>query len=537
VSGPDQLAGPGAAPLTVFRGGPILTMGPSGTAESLVVRGDRVEAVGERALGDAAAAAGASVVELDGRTVVPGFIDAHCHLSVTALEAEWLDCTTIADDAALAGGLRHLADARPQVDWVRACRWDESTGIRPTRSLLDDAVGDRPAIVVHHTFHQAVVNSAALDRLGIGRNTVDNTGVTPGGMDIEDIERTGSGEPTGLLLERAFGQAHAESVRAFSDPERFEELLIARGLALHRHGITAVHDAAVDATSEVRYRALAARGDLPVSVLMMPAATPFLSNDLGDRLDGPVTGEGDEWLRVGPVKCFADGGVAPAIDVHHHGHHVAFGRRFDDLADAVLAATERDFRVAVHAMGNAGVASALDAFTAAARRHPGGDHRFRLEHAGMASSALARRAAGIGAVGVVQPGFVEHVGRSTAGFEPDDATWLPFATLAEAGVTIAGSSDDPCGPIDPIRCAWLGAQRRTSDGIPVTPAEAVPVDDWLRAYTAGAAHAGGQEHERGSLRPGLRADLVILSPTNTGPAPFRIAATWVGGRRVYPLSV
>ncbi len=516
--------GTSAARRTVFRGGPILTMGPRGTVESIVVRGDRVEAVGERSLGDAAVADGAAVVELAGRTLVPGFVDAHCHLSVTALEAEWLDCRDLTDESTLAAGMRALADARPHVEWIRGCRWDESTGLRPTLRVLDEATGDRPAIVVHHTFHQAVVNSSALDRLGIGRRSA--------AVD-EDVERGPDGLATGLLTERAFGRAHAESVRAFTDPDRYDELLVARARALHEHGITAVHDAAVDATAEARYRALASSGALPVSVLVMPAATPFLSNDLGERLDGPVTGEGDEWLRVGPVKCFADGGVAPAIDVHHHGHHVAFGQRFDDLADAVLTATDRGFRVAVHAMGNAGVAAALDAFTAAARRRPGSDHRFRLEHAGLASAAQARRAAGLGAVGVVQPGFVEHVGRSTAGFAPDDATWLPFATLIEAGVPVAGSSDDPCGPIDPLHCALLGERRHTSGGIPVTPSESVPVADWLRAYTSGAALAGGQEGERGSLQAGLRADLAVLAPTTTGPSSFRVDATWIGGREVF----
>ncbi len=512
-------ARPAAAARTAFRGGPILTMTAAGTVEALVVSGGRIEAVGERALADAAVAQGASVVELDGRTLVPGFIDAHCHLSVTALEAEWLDCRGL-DDAGLADGLQELGRRRPHVEWLRACRWDESTtGVRPTRRTLDEATGDRPTIVVHHTFHQAVVNSAGLDRLGIGRSSGDEHGV----------DRAADGQATGLLTERAFGRAHAVSVESCTAPERFDELLVARARALHRHGITAVHDAAVDPATEDRYRALAARRALPVSVLVMPAAVPFLSNDLTGRLEGPVTGEGDEWLRVGPVKCFADGGVAPAVDVHHHGHHVVFGELFDDLHDTVVAATERGFRVAVHAMGNAGIASALDAWTAASRRVPDGDHRFRIEHAGLASAALARRAAALGAVGVVQPGFVEHVGRSTAGFEPDDATWLPFATLADAGVPIAGSSDDPCGPVDPLQCAWLGARRTTGDGVPIGPGESIPIDDWLHAYTAGAAHAGGQEHERGSLRPGLRADLAVLDPTTDGSAPFRVSSTWIEG--------
>ncbi len=511
---------------TVFRGGPVLTMTSRGTVESLVVRDGRVVAVGDRALGDAEVASGADVVELGGATLAPGFIDAHCHLSIAALEPDWVDCSAIADDAALAEALRALRLARPEGTWVRAARWDENaTGLRPTRAALDEAVGDAPAIVVHHTFHQAMVNSAALDVLGIGRRT--------GGSELDGVDRDPSGAPTGLLVERAFGRAHSVSVRDYTEPRRWAELVAARARRLHRHGITAVHDAAVDPDAEAMYRSLAARGELPVGVLAMPHATPFLSNDPGDRLEGPVTGEGDEWLRVGPVKFFADGGVAPAIDVHVGGHHVAIGQRFDDLADAVVRATSRGFRVAVHAMGNAGITAALDAFAEADRSAPHGDHRPRLEHAGLASPMLARRAAGLGAVGVVQPGFVESVGRSTAGFEPDDATWLPFATLAEAGVPIAGSSDDPCGPIDPLHCAVLGSTRRTSNGLSIAPGESIPVSDWLHAYTAGAAFAGGQEHERGSLQPGLRADLVVLAPTDSATEPYRVDSTWIDGACVW----
>lgn len=514
-------------PATVFRGGRVRTMTDAGTAEVVVVRGDRIEAVGERALADPyLAETDTTVVDLGGRTLLPGFIDAHCHLSIAALQPDWVDCGTVADDAALATALRDRLADRPDARWARADRWDETTtGFRPTRAALDEATGDVPALVVHQTLHQAVVNSAALDVLGIGRRS--------GGDAADGVERDGTGEPTGLLVERAFGRAHSASMADVADPERWPELVAARGRELHRFGITAVHDAAVDPAAEAMYRTLASRGELPVSVLAFPHPDPFLSHDLGDRLDGPVTGDGDEWLRVGPVKLFADGGVAPAIDVHLDGHRVTVGALFDDLGEAMAAAVSRGFRVAVHAMGNAGIAAALDAFEAAARVRPDDDHRFRVEHAGLASAALARRVAELGAVGVVQPGFVEFVGRSTAGFTPDDATWLPFATLAEAGVVIAGSSDDPCGPADPLQCAGLGRRRTTSSGLAIAPGESVPVDDWLRAYTAGAAFAGGQEGERGSLRPGLRADLVVLSPTGSRDEPYRVDQTWIAGRPVF----
>jgi predicted amidohydrolase YtcJ len=140
------------------------------------------------------------------------------------------------------------------------------------------------------------------------------------------------------------------------------------------------------------------------------------------------------------------------------------------------------------------------------------------------------RLAELGGVAVVQPGFVEHVGIQSEGVRFDDHHWLAFAGLAEAGVTLAGSSDDPCAPAAPLWGAALGASRTTSTGIRFEPDQAVSVDDWLEAYTAGAAYAGGQEDERGRLTPGLRADLVVL---DLDADPMQVVETWVAGERVH----
>ena len=130
----------------------------------------------------------------------------------------------------------------------------------------------------------------------------------------------------------------------------------------------------------------------------------------------------------------------------------------------------------------------------------------------------------------MQPGFVEHVGRQSEGVRFDDDHWLAFAGLADAGVTLAGSSDEPCAPAAPLWCAALGASRTTSTGIRFEPEQAVALDSWLEAYTVGAARAGGQEGERGRIAPGLVADLVVLD--RSGPAP-QVSETWRGGECVF----
>ncbi|HEY5013949.1 MAG TPA: amidohydrolase family protein, partial [Acidimicrobiia bacterium] len=131
-----------------------------------------------------------------------------------------------------------------------------------------------------------------------------------------------------------------------------------------------------------------------------------------------------------------------------------------------------------------------------------------------------------------QPGFVEHVGERSGGVRFDHHHWLAFAGLAEAGVVLAASSDDPCAPVSPLWGAAKGASRRTSGGIDFEPGQAVPVDDWIEAYTRGAAFAGGQEHERGSITVAKRADLVVLDADVGGGDPC-VAETWVAGACVF----
>lgn len=510
---------------TVFTGGPILTMDATRPrAGALVVDGDRISAVGDAEL--AARHPDATRVDLRGRALLPGFIDAHTHLCIAALHPRWADLTGVSDGDELRTRLRAHAAAEPSVEWVRGVGWsDLANGFVPTRADLDALGLDRPVIVVHYSYHECVVSSAGLDALGIGRSTAD----PDGGL----IERSSDGEPTGLLVERAFSAAHARSMRAYRDADRWADHIVDAARALLADGVTCVHDAACPPSAEREYARLARDHRLPVSVVTMPHDEALLSPLDAARLDGPPTGEGDEWLRVGPVKLFADGGVLPAIHGTFGGQPIAMGVVFDGLAAQARRVVERGFRVAVHAIGNGGLATTLDAFEDAARAVPDGDHRFRVEHATLADAAQIRRMAAVGAVAVVQPGFVHHMGGAVDGFELDDATWMPFGDLARAGVRLAGSSDSPCAFAEPLLTSARGVTRRTSRDTVIRPDQSVPYEEWLRAYTSGAAYAGGQEHERGRLAPGLRADLVVLDGPLDADDPLRVAETWVAGQRVF----
>jgi predicted amidohydrolase YtcJ len=507
-----------------FVNGRILTMASGGMpAEVVIVEGDRIVRVGGRAA--LAAHPDADLHDLGGRILCPGFIDAHHHLSIAALHPEWADLSGVDTLAELASVLAAYAAQNPRAEWIRAANWsDLGSGLVPTRRDLDAIGLDRPVLVAHYSLHQGVVDSRGLDALGIGASSPDPEG--------GEIGREPNGTPNGLLVERAWSAAHERSLEPYGDPDRWAEHIEVMAHSLPAEGITAVHDAACPPAAERAYRSLADRARLGVSVLVCPHPTALLQPPDRWRLDEAPTGVGDEQVRVGPLKLFADGGVAPALDVHVGGKRMTFGTLFSGLEEQVLAAVTRDFRVAVHALGNAGLDAALNAFRSAARTKDT-DHRFRVEHACLASAAQLADLAQVGGIAVVQPGFLDHMGRQVEGVVFDDAMWLPFGDVLRSGVPMAASSDSPCTFSAPLRTASYGASRRTGSGRTLSADQSVPYEDWLRAYTAGAAYAGGQEGERGRLAPGLRADLVVLDGELDADNPPSVHETWIAGQLVY----
>ncbi|MEW6270575.1 MAG: amidohydrolase family protein, partial [Thermodesulfobacteriota bacterium] len=188
--------------------GRVLTMDAVRTAARVVaVEDETIVAVGDDAL--AAAHPGAEVHDLGGRTLVPGFIDAHNHLSIAALHPLWADLSRVGTMEELRAALAEQAAREPEAEWIRGFGWNEADGLTLDRADLDALGLARPVIVAHFTLHQAVVCSRGLDALGIGRATPD----PPGG----EIVRRFDGEPSGLLVERAWSEAHARSVAAYHD--------------------------------------------------------------------------------------------------------------------------------------------------------------------------------------------------------------------------------------------------------------------------------------------------------------------------------
>jgi predicted amidohydrolase YtcJ len=505
---------------TAFVGGRIETMDAGPRPDVVVVSGDRIAAVGGRDL--LHDRPDLEVIDLRDRTLLPGFVDAHHHLSISALEPLWADLSGVTDPDEARRLLTDAAARTPGATWIRGCHWSREQ-LRLTRRDLDAMGFDKPVVLACTSLHRGVVSSHGLDVLHIDASTPD----PPGGL----IHRDRSGQATGFLIETAWSGAHAASTADLDPHERYDDLIEDRATTLLSFGITAIHDAAMSPHAEAAYRRLASQRRLPISVLGFPHAAELLSGPDPARWDGLVTGEGDEHFRVGPVKVFADGVWPPACDGHIHGERVTFGEALPGVEDHMRTAVARGFGVAVHAVGNVGLETALAAWcTATADLEP--EHALRVEHATLAGSSDLDEMRRLGVTGVIQPGFVNGMGDLAIGFPFEEHTWLPFAELDRMGITLAASSDAPCtDDVAPISLSQIGVHRQTASGNTLAADQSVPLPTWLRWWTAGAADAGEQGDERGRIRPGLRADFVVLDGSLDGTPD--VVQTWVAGACAY----
>jgi predicted amidohydrolase YtcJ len=451
------------------------------------------------------------LIDLAGRTVVPGFVDPHNHFSIAALEVFWPDCRTADSVAELQRRLATAAGEAPAGEWIRGVGYDHTrlAGRRhPTRADLDAAVPDRPVLLVHYSHHQAVANSMALAVAGITRATPDPAG--------GEIARDKAGEPTGLLFERAIGAVETASRAGWE--RRFVDVARAATLRYAALGLTTIQDAAVTPAMARRYAEARAAGALAIDVAEVRVGSTGWFDPPDDAAPGA------------PVKLFADGGYRCAMRLGDRVSGFLFYER-DALAARVLAAWRSGRSVVCHALGNLGVETAVGAIEDALAHERGGRGRVRIDHAMFLDAALLGRLVDLGLWVVVQPSFIwDHGGRAPA----PDVLLRPFATAHAAGLPQAFSSDYPCGENAPLLGIQAAVTRRTRLGEPSGPEQAVSVEMALRAYTVDAARAAGLDADRGALMAGKRADFLVLSDNPLECPPERIKdiqvlQTWVQG--------
>ena len=471
---------------------------------------------------DAAATAlpAAQVVDLQGATVVPGFIDAHVHLAWAGLRAHSASVAPCRDVEDVLAAIGAAARERPRGSWVDIVGYDQRPlGRHLTATELDTVAAGRKLFVIHDSGHACAVDSAVLGELPAG--TAHDNGVLA---------------EAGMVAVRALRQPYPVD-------ELIEAIIVASDTCL-AEGVTSVVEAGIGGglishspVELAAYQRAVEQGRLPVRVQAM--ITADLLRPVGAHADDGIargmdlglrTGLGGERLSIGALKVFADGGMmartaaltAPYRGLNHTGHLYASPT---ELATVIVDGHRAGWQLAVHAIGDRAVDVALDALERAQREHPRPTARHRIEHAGLVRPDQLPRFAALDATAVVQPNFLWYLGDDYAEIMGSDrAPWLYRGrSFLDHGVRLVGSSDRPVTPASPLRAIQFMVQRATSSGQLIGPAEAITVSEALRAWTVEAARACHLEDSVGSIAPGRHADLVVLADDPCAVAPDRIA--------------
>ena len=529
----------------------VLTMDPGPSAgpraSAVAIAGGRIEAL------DPSPPWAGRVVDLRGAIVLPGFHDAHNHMVGFGMSLAEVDLRSSAVGSLdeLYAAIARRAETTAAGDWVIGAGYDQNKlGAHPNRDALDRAAPGRRVWLRHTSGHMCVVNSPVLAALGLDAAATE----FPGGRVATDS----GGRPTGLLEERA-----QLLVGSLVYPYPLAELTQAIGRAAEQYlkeGVTSCTEAGIaggwvahSPAELAAYQAARDAGQLGVRVELMPAAEVLhaLGAHAGDGLVagldlGIKTGFGDDWLRLGPVKVFADGslvGRTAALIDPYAGDGAGRGYLQADAADlqaTIIAAHRSGWQVATHAIGDLAIDVVLDAYARALEEYPRRDPRHRIEHFAVVQPRQVARAAGLGVIAVPQGRFATELGDGMlAAVGPARHGWLyRQRSLLEAGMVLPGSSDRPVVTGAPLLGIADMVNRRTASGVPFNPGEAITAEQALYAYTRGSAYASRREHVKGSIAPGLLADLVVLSEDPTAVSPERIAdvvvlATIVDGHPRY----
>ncbi|MEQ8821470.1 MAG: amidohydrolase [Sumerlaeia bacterium] len=501
-------------------------------ATALAIRGGRIAVIGSVDHCRVALPPGAEEVDCGGRTILPGFNDAHVHTwKVGHLRTTMIDLRGCASLGNMSDRLAEFATGLAPGAWVQSRGWNEATlaeGRMPTRADLDRVLPDRPVFSIRTCAHIAVANSRALELAGITRDTV----APPGGH----IEKDASGEPNGLLHETALGLVQ----RVMPPPTQADLEAMIRAGQEHQLsvGITSATDPAVTPALMAAYRALDARGELLNRHNLLAIRRPD-----GGTETFPLPEEyGSDFLRIAGVKFFADGGLSGAtaalsVDYRHAPTRGILRFEDDELFALARPAHEHGLRIGIHAIGDRAIEQVLALY-----ERLGSGPRHRIEHFGLPNADHLHRAAALGAMAVSQPTFLRELAGNFRRYLPDG--WLgrayPLRAMVDAGITVALSSDAPVVRDDnPILSMQAAVTRRAAGGgETLAPEQALTLEEALRGYTLGGAEASGDEANRGTLEPGKWADFVILDgdPFEVGAERLHevvVRETWVGGERRY----
>jgi hypothetical protein len=534
----------------VLRGGNVVTMDPSKPrAEAVAVRGDRVLAVGTTSAIDRHVGRDTEVVELEGKTLIPGLIDSHVHFVGLGNRLLQLDARNVRDkDEILERVAEHASRARPG-EWIEGRGWDQNRWTVkefPTKEELDAVSGTSPVFLRRVDGHAAWVNSRALEIAGITKDTED----PPGGQ----IVRYANGEPAGTLIDNAF-RLVSQHIPPLSEEQkrRAIELAIDECLAA---GLTSVHEAGGFREDIELYQEMMEEDAFDLRVyefLRWPTdeqKLPHTYESLDFYLDkGPQVGLHDNRLTIRGIKMSVDGALGsrgaaflePYVDDPEN--RGVFRLSEEEVEETILRGLRAGFQVTTHAIGDHANRMVLGAMERALAEAQVDDARLRIEHAQILHADDVPRFAKLGVIPSMQPTHCttdmhwaeERVGAARTTYA------YAWRSLLDSGVRIAGGSDAPVEPVQPLKGIYAAVTRQDEEGWPEGgwhPEQKVSREEALRMFTLDAAYSVFEEDLKGSLEPGKLADLVVLSKDILSiPAEeiltTEVESTYLGGRLVF----
>jgi len=514
--------------------GNILTLDPQGPrAEAVAIAGDRFLAVGTNGEVTRLATARTRQVHLEGRTVVPGFIDAHTHLSYSGIRhLRQVDCD-LRSIAEIQAALRERAGRTPPGQWVIGFKYDDtktSDGRRLTREDLDAAAPRHPVYVGHRGGHTAYVNSAAFRLAGVGEKTPD----PPGGHIDRD---PATGRLTGGLRERAIDPFQKLFFSAYTRDEYREGVKIITRMMV-RSGVTSAHDALGNPDDLRAYQDSYEAGELALRVYCL------IDFNFLDRMmaAGLRTGLGNEWVRIGAVKMISDGSISERtarISESYIGRpddHGILVMEEDALYAVARKAHAAGWQIGVHANGDVAIDQTLRVYERLQKEHPRPDPRFRLEHCTIINDGLVRRIRALGAIPNPFSTYVYYHGEKMREYGPERLnSMFAVRSFLDAGIRVTQTSDYPPGPFEPMMALQSQVTRTDSKGNVWGPRQRVTVEEALRVGTIHGAYASFEEKLKGSIEAGKLADMVVLArdPLRVEPSTLiqiPVERTMVGGR-------
>ncbi|MBM3138850.1 MAG: amidohydrolase [Chloroflexi bacterium] len=526
----------------IFSGGPVHTVDRGNAiAEAVAVSDGRILAVGSAASMRATAGPQTRHVDLRGRSLLPGFVDAHCHFTGVGAAEDAIDCKAPGMDSisALVEEVRRRAERQPAGTWIRGRGYDHSKLIEqrhPNRLDFDPVSPNHPVLFVRTCGHIVAFNSKARELAGLAETAPD--------PDAGRYDRDPGGRLLGVAYERANGPLQAGAQPTSEEVARY---LVAANRRYLAAGGTSIHDAGGMAGVPVHIATdLVQRDELQVRIYAFVTVNaldhphvPILNSGFRSRF-------GDARLRIGAFKVITDGSSSGPTAATREPYTsdpddsgIAYWRQ-PDLDLLIGRAHRAGWQCTVHAVGDRAIEQTLDAMARAQAEAPRTGLRHRIEHCGITPPDLQRRLAQQQIVPAMQPAFFWEFGDGYLRNYGRHRADVMFAakSLTAAGLTVAGSSDAPVTDYRPLFGIEQAQTRATLGGDVCGPDERVDLDTAIRMHTLNGAYASYEEAIKGSIEPGKLADLVVLSE-DVRRVPVRelrdlpVSMTFVEGRAVY----